>query len=115
MHWLPAAVAGIEAALKDQFERELEEVFKQSAVREITVRNVYASYGKSQAEKVILGVGVRSMKRYESHIVKLGITKEAGKDFEGWCECAGERFIGSRIFVHVHAESRQPRPSGSRI
>jgi hypothetical protein len=104
VRWLPAAVAGVEAALKDQFEVELERVFDESVVTEITVRNVYASYGKNQAEKVILGVGARSSDRYESHIVKLGTRKEAGRDFDGWRGCAGNRYIGSRIFVHVHAE-----------
>jgi Ternary complex associated domain 9 len=105
VHWLPAAVAGIQADLKDQFERELEQVFDESIVTEITVRNVYASYGKTQAEKVILGVGARSSDRYESHIVKLGTKNEAGKDYYGWRGCVGDRYIGSRIFVHLRAKS----------
>ena len=102
VHWLQPAVAMIQADLKDQFESELEQVFDES-VTEITARNVYPSFDKDQAEKVIIGVGVRSADRYESHIVKLGTKKEAGKDFDGWRGCVGNRYIGSRIFVHLHA------------
>jgi hypothetical protein len=104
VRWLPAAVAAIQADLKNQFEAELEQVFDESMVTEITVRNVYDSYGKNQAEKVILGIGVRSLDRYESHIVKLGTRKEAGTDFDGWRGCVGDRYIGSRIFVNLHAK-----------
>jgi serine/threonine protein kinase len=103
VRWLSRAVDMVQAELKDQFESELEQVFDES-VTEITAHNVYPSYGRVQAENVILGVGVRSSDRNESHIVKLGTKREAGSDIEGWRGCVGNRDIGSRIFVRLRAK-----------
>jgi tetratricopeptide (TPR) repeat protein len=104
VRWLGRAEAGVEAQVKDQFTAELDHLFDEPGVQEITVHNVFAGYSNEQATKVVLGVEVRSTDRYDTHIVKLGATEAAKPDYDGWRACAGNRYVGSRIFVRLQAK-----------
>jgi len=103
VRWLGRAEERVRSDLKPLFSKELETLFKDDRAVEITVHDCFAGYNADQEKKVVLGVEVRSVERYESHIVKLGTDVAVNADHEGWTRCAGNRYIGGRIFVRLRA------------
>jgi hypothetical protein len=101
VRWLGRADERVREDLKTQFTDELEHVFPQNLVSEITVHDCLAGYSAHQEKKVVFGVEVRAGKRIQTHMVKLGVPEEVGADHEGWSRCTANRYIGGRIFVRV--------------
>jgi hypothetical protein len=103
VRWLGRAEEQVLPDLKPRLNVELEQVFLEQAGSEITVHTVFAAFHAEPAHRIILGVEVRSADRYQTHIVKLGNSDVVNADYKGWGGCAAGRYIGSRIFVRLHA------------
>ncbi len=114
VRWEGRAEQKVRQDLRPLFERELEAVFGNATVPQLTVYDCFAGYGGDQEQKVVLGVEVRAGDAFDSHIVKLGAAADVRCDAEGWRNCAAARYIGSRIFVRVRKINLPPQGDSPR-
>ncbi len=101
VRWEGRAEGIVGADIKALVEPELIQTFAQHHPRQISVYDCFSGYQNDQRKKVILGVWVAGDGAPRTHIVKIGEEESVRPDYDGWRQCTGDRYIGSRLLVDV--------------
>lgn len=90
--------------LKPQFKAEIETVVRKFLANDepsaISVQRCFSSFTVDFLRRVVFGVEVRTDKRYQTHILKIGERTAVERDAVCWQACTA-RGVASRIFAPV--------------